>query len=233
MTPLNARTAKTDRRDVPAYQRAEAAHYLRLAPATLRWWVAGRRYRKREGTGFFSPLIRAADSERRVLSFNNLVEAHVLRALRTEHGVPIREVRAALEFAENELKIERLLLRPELRTSAGELFLDHYSELVSLSRSGQIAMRKLLETYLARIDFDARLPIRLFPFVTGERAPDRPIAIDPAIAFGRPVVLRGGISTAAIVARVDAGESVTDIAADYDLDESEIGDALLYEKSAA
>lgn len=33
--------AKTDIRDQPAYTVAEAARYLKLAPATLRSWVAG------------------------------------------------------------------------------------------------------------------------------------------------------------------------------------------------
>lgn len=232
MTPLNARSAKLDRREVPAYPLAEAAHYLRLAPATLRSWIVGRRYPTREGKGFFSPLIRPADPARRILSFNNLVEAHVLRALRTEHGVPIREVRAALQFAESELSIGRLLLSPKLRTSAGELFLDRYTELVSLSRSGQLAMRRLLETYLARVEFDARLPIRLYPFVTGGRTIERPIVIDPSLAFGRPILHGSGISTAAIAARIDAGESVKEVAADYDLNEAEIGEALLYESAA-
>lgn len=232
VTPSHPRTAKHDRRDAGAYPLAEAARYLRLAPATLRSWVVGRPYPKREGKGFFSPLIHPADPEKRILSFNNLVEAHVLHALRTEHGVPIKEVRAALDFAERELNIDRLLLRPELRANAGELFLDHYSELVSLSRSGQLAMRRLLEAYLQRVDFDARLPVRLYPFVTGERTPDRVIAIDPAIAFGRPVVRRSGISTAAIVARIDAGEQIPDIATDYGLNESEIDEALLYESAA-
>ena len=59
-----------------------------------------------------------------------------------------------------------------------------------------------------------------------------PIAIDPKISFGRPVVISRGISTAAIVARIDAGETVADLAADYDLSVAEIDDAVLYERVA-
>jgi hypothetical protein len=33
----------------------------------------------RSGTGHFKQLIEAADAHRHILSFNNLVEAHVLR----------------------------------------------------------------------------------------------------------------------------------------------------------
>jgi len=76
----------------------------------------------------------------------------VLRSLRTEHGVPLDAVRNALRFAERELKIEQLLLREELCTAGGELFLDRYGELVNLSASGQLAMRKIFEAHLGRVE---------------------------------------------------------------------------------
>jgi hypothetical protein len=41
-----------------------------------------------------------------------------------------------------------------------------------------------------------------------------------------------GHSTSTIAERVDAGESVTDIAADYDLAGSDIGQAVVYERAA-
>ena len=40
----------------------------------------------------------------------------------------------------------------------------------------------------------------------------RSIAIDPKIAFGRPIVRRVGVTTAAIVDRIDAGETVAEVA---------------------
>jgi hypothetical protein len=51
---------KTDIRNQPAYSVAEAARYLKVAPATLRSWVAGRPYPKGAGTAHSSPLIRPA-----------------------------------------------------------------------------------------------------------------------------------------------------------------------------
>jgi uncharacterized protein (DUF433 family) len=47
------------------------------------------------------------------------------------------------------------------------------------------------------------------------------------------VVLRKSISTATIAERIDAGESVEDVAADYDLVQTEIEQAALYERAAA
>jgi uncharacterized protein (DUF433 family) len=170
-----------------------------------------------------------------LLSFSNLIEAHVLRSLRTEHGVSVKDLRTALSFAQQTLGIDRLLLRQELRTDAGKVFLDRYGELIDLSASGQLAMRKLLEEHLKRVEWDkTSFPVRLYPFVSGSASNEgRPIAIDPQIAFGRPVVVRKGVSTATIAERIDAGESVEDIAADYDLGQAEIEQAALYERTAA
>jgi uncharacterized protein (DUF433 family) len=165
------------------------------------------------------------------LSFHNLVEAYILRALRTEHNVSIDAVRQAIDFAQKKCSVKRLLLSPELRTAAGEIFLDKYGELINLNRAGQLVMRKLFEAHLKRITWDqANIPSRLYPFVTNDyRNEQKIIVIDPRRGFGRPIVSRRGVSTAVIVERIDAGESEKNIAADYDLRKEEIDSALLYE----
>ena len=169
-----------------------------------------------------------------LLSFSNLIEAHVLRSLRTDHGVPVKALRSALAYAEKTLGIGRLLLRPELRADAGKVFLGRYGELIELTASGQLAMRRLFDGHLKRVDWDlSDFPVRLYPFLwTTAPTEERSIVIDLRIAFGRPVVLRKGISTLAIVERVDAGEPVEDIATDYELGPSEIEQAIVYERAA-
>ena len=223
-----------DNLDVAAYTPAEAARYARLPVSTLRAWALGRQYPTSAGGGHFPPLIRPASRQPPLLSFSNLIEAHVLRSLRTEHGVSVKALRSALAYAEKALRIERLLLRPELRSDAGRLFLDRYGELIELSASGQLAMRRVLEEHLKRVEWDAsRFPARLYPFVSAVApSEERLIAIDPRIAFGRPVLVRKGVSTSAIADRIDAGETVEDIAADYDLGPAEIEQAALYERAA-
>jgi uncharacterized protein (DUF433 family) len=226
--------ATSDLRNQPAYSLAEAARFLKVPAATLRTWTLGRAYPVSAGKGQAQALIRPASARPPLLSFWNLIEAHVLRALRTEHAVALRAVRQAVRYAEKELEIQRLLLSPELRSRAGELFLERYGELINLSRSGQIAMRHLLEAHLARIEWDTgRFPVRLHPFVSREIPnPAMPVVIDPAVQFGRPMVTGRGISTAAIVARIDAGEQPEDLAADYGMTTDEIAQAVLYERAA-
>ena len=233
MTISRRRGAEFDR-DVPAYTPAEAARYVRLPVATLRSWVLGREYPTTQGRADFPPLIRLASRKPPWLSFSNLIEAHVLRSLRAEHGVSVKELRRALSYAEKTLAIDRLLLRPELRADAGKMFLDRYGELIELTASGQLAMRRLFEEHLKRIEWDSsRFPIRLYPFLSASApSAERAIVIDPRIAFGRPVVASRGIGTSTIADRIDAGESVNDIAADYDLAQSDIEQAVVYERAA-
>lgn len=234
MSPSTERIATAaDYREVPAYTISEAARYLRLPAATLRSWVLGREYPTAEGSGQFPPLIHPASRQPPLLSFSNLIEAHVLRALRTEHGVPVKALRSSLAYAEDSLGVDRLLLRPELRTNAGSVFLEKYGQLIDLTASGQLAMKRLFAEHLKRIEWDRSLPIRLYPFLSAVAASEgRPILIDPRISFGRPVLERKAISTSTIAERVDAGESVDDVASDYDLRPAEVEEAIIYERAA-
>ncbi|MEO8452268.1 MAG: DUF433 domain-containing protein [Gemmatimonadota bacterium] len=233
-TPARSTAATIDTRDQPAYSPTEAARYLKVPDATLRSWIIGRPYPKGHGVAHSVALIKPASKQPTLLSFWNLVEAHVLRALRTDHGVALRAVRQALTYAEKSMKIDRLLLRNELRTDAGQLFLQRYGQLINLSASDQLAMRKLFDKHLKRVEWDQwQFPVRLYPFVSSETETIvMPIAIDSTIAFGRPVVKRLGISTSTIADRIDAGESVSELAGDYDLSIAEIEQAVLYERAA-
>ena len=216
--------------DIPVYGFSEAARYLKIAQATLRSWIIGRSYPKDTGAGYFKPLIKISDKKLRLLSFNNLIEAYVLRALRQDHGVSIKSVRTALDYAQSEFNIPRLLLSDDLRTTAGELFLQRYGELINLSKSGQLALRKMLEAHLQRIEWDRKFAIRLYPFIDFDKK--KLIAIDPTMKFGRPFISRKGISTSILVDRIDAGESTEAIADDYELDVNEVEMAILYERAA-
>lgn len=73
--------------------------------------------------------------------------------------------------------------------------------------------------------------VRVYPPYPN-RSALRVIAIDPRIAFGRPVVLRTGVSTRAICGRIRDGESFQEVAADYGLTAREIKHALLFERAA-
>jgi uncharacterized protein (DUF433 family) len=228
-------------RDKPRYTLAQAARYLHLSPATLRSWIRGRSYPRASGAGYFAPLLKTGER----LSFSHLIEAHVLRALRVDQKVTMSAVREALDYAEKEFRIERLLLSQELLTTPGNVFLERYGQLINLGRSGQLAAEQVLKAHLRRIEWDgAGLPARLFPASSMELEAlalsvpvsletRKVIVIDPRISFGRPVVASRAIRTSAIVGRIDAGEPPDTVAQDYRLEPYEIEAAILYERSAA
>lgn len=215
-----------DPRDIAVYTVAEASRYLGIPPPTLRSWVAGQSYTEALGRPYFDRLFTAPEYDPPRLSFNNLIEAHVLRALRIKHKVSVRAAREAIRFAEKKLNLTRLFLSLELRTGAKELLLEKYGELINLNKSGQMAMKTMLDEHVGRIEVDQlNVPARLFP---SERAA-KIIVIDPRISFGRPVVASRNISTAAIVDRINVGETVEDIAADYKITREEIYETITYE----
>lgn len=221
--PMHGTIALLDPNELPRYSVPEAAHYLRISKATLKSWIAGRNGR--------SLLIHRPDPKSPDLSFSNLIEAHVLLALRTEYGVKMKEVRTALDYARRTLRIDRVLLSPDLRAIRGNVFIEKLNELTNLGKGGQAAMPEILGAYLERIDWNVKgLPVRIFPLTRPEKLDSpRILAIDPKIAFGRPVVNRRAITTSVLAERFRAGESTADLANDYDLEVFEVEEALRYE----
>lgn len=217
-----------DPRELPAYGIVEAAHYLQIPPATIRSWVVGRYYPTQSGKRFFKPIIVLPDKARPLLSFMNLVEAHILDAIRRQHEVQLQKVRAALEYLNSKFPSKHPLADQKFETDGLDLFVERYGELINISQEGQLAVRKLIQAHLSRIERDAiGIPISLYPF-TRRRALDEPkaIVIDPYVSFGRPVLVGTGIATAIVAERYKAGESMDDLADDYGRRRSEIEEAI-------
>ena len=96
-------------------------------------------------------------------------------------------------------------------------------------------MPEILGAYLERIEWDvAGAPLRMFPLTRpGQLHSPKLLAINPQIAFGRPVVERRAIKTSIIAERFNAGESVSELAEDYDLEVFEVEEAIRYETPLA
>src|SRR5437016_13639726 len=91
-----------DVRELPAYGVAEAAHYLLVPRATLRSWVAGMSYGSDGERRFFKRVIQPAATSPVALSFINLIEAHVLAAIRRRHRVHMRAVQRTVDSLQQE-----------------------------------------------------------------------------------------------------------------------------------
>lgn len=217
-----------DPRKLPSYGIAEASHYLRVPLATLRSWIRGRPYPVTSGSRKSKPVIILPDSTKPLLSFMNLAEVHVLDAITKKHRVRLQSVRKALDYLEKEFNSKSPLIENSFQTDGKSLFVEKLGNLINATDQGQLVMKEAIEAYLSRIEYDAQgLAAKLYPF-TRKRTYDEPknIVIDPRIAFGRPVVAGTGICTAVIAERYKAGESVKDLASDYNRTFDEIEEAI-------
>ena len=216
---------------MPAYSIPEAAHYLQMPPSTLRWWAKGWAYRTEAGERFSSPLIvlpALSDKGPLLLSFVNVVEAHVLDALRRGHLIAMHKVREALSYLEAHFPSAHPLADQTFETNGIDLFIEKYGQLINISQDGQLAMRTILRVYLSRIERDtAGVPVKLYLFTRARQA-DEPkvVAIDPYVSFGRPVLVGTGIPTAVIAERYKAGESIQALAEDYERPSHDIEEAI-------
>lgn len=217
-----------DPRREPAYTVSEAAHYLQIPIATLRSWTVGRPYPVQGGKRFFEPVIVAASLHPAMLSFVNLVEAHMLDAVRREYTVSLPTVRRAIAYLRKELGSKHPLAEQKFETDGKELFIRKLGVLITVSKDGQKAMPEILSAYLKRIEWDVQgLAARLYPF-TRRRSLIQPrvILIDPRVSFGRPVLAGTGIRTELIAERYKAGDSMDELAKDYDRNRAEIEEAV-------
>lgn len=229
-------SARPDPREVPAYGLAEAARYLNIPHATLRSWVAGRAYPVADGEKFFPPIIEIADRKHRLLSFINLVEAHVLDAIRRrEHRIQLPKIRQAISYLRQKFNSRHPLVDQQLETDGLDLFVEKYGHLINISQEGQLAMREMLQTFLRRIERDSHgVPIKLYLFARrGDKDEPLNVVVDPAISFGRPTLAGTNIPTSVLAERFKAGDSAEELAEDYGRPRQEIEEAIRYELKAA
>ena len=224
---------KFDARFAPAYGVSEAARYLNIPPSTLRSWISGVRYHSDRRN--FEPVIIVPPAEIVQLSFVNLVEAHVLVALRRVHKVRLQDIRVALDTLEKQFPEQPHPLAFEtFATDGKDLFLKHIGQLINLSRRGQLEMEEVIDMYLHRIEYDTGGPVILYPFTRSSFQEDgqpKAVLMNPYISFGRPVLAGRGVPTELVFERFNAGELIDALAKDDGRKRWEIEEAIRYESA--
>lgn len=166
------------------------------------------------------------------LSFTNLVEAHILRTIRDGYQVKLDKVRTALDYMIQQFGTTHPLVMKRFQTDGVDLFVDEMKLLVNVSRSGQLVMRDTLKGLLTRVEWDANgLATRFFPIIKAvpDSKNDKIIFLDPSIRFGKPVIAGKGVPTDIIAELYNAGDSIDDIADEYDCTPLQIKTAIHFE----
>lgn len=230
-----------DPREVAAYNPVQVARWFRVPPATVRAWASGQKYQRAGTRGFFRPVIEATrlgapKASPLAFSFINLVELHVLSALRRTHEIPLPKIRKSISYlAERFPHVKHPLADLDLLTDGLDVWLEELGALVAVSRGGQLGIRDVVAAYLKRVEREGGRAVRLYPFTRPDLEEQQPYAVlvDPEVAFGRPTLAGTGISTRIIAGRFEAGESLESIARDYDKSREELEEALRWERRAA
>ncbi len=216
-----------DVREHPRYSVNEAADYLGVSPTTLHRWI----FEPADGK---APLIKLADERRGLLSFYNLVEAYVLVSVR-RRGVTMRRMRVGVEYVQNHVGGPHPLASFEFATSHKDMFVQKIEgQTVNASRYGQPVLGDILKKYLrgikrAKLD---KMPIEIRPLNRGTLVPS-PVVINPYVSSGSPVIKGTGIIASTVWKRAKGGESLPELAEDYDLKLSAIQTVVNYFDAAA
>ena len=203
--------------DQPAYSCLQAAQYVGVPYATLRSW---------SGTdGLIVP------SGHSGYTFDNLAEAHVLKAMRKIHNLPFQRIRKALKELARKRHTDHPLLDESFETDGVDLCIREDGDVVNLSRHSQKEFREFVSLYLQRVDRNAEGRVTsLHPFIADDIGYEpKTISISPAVSFGKPVITGTGISTSVIVGRFHARDSMLDLATEYEVSISVLEDAIRWE----
>lgn len=222
-----------DKRFEPLYALTEAARLTRLPRQTMRNWVTGYRYAAAGKVVRAKRVIRAERKPEPILSFINLVEGVALAGFR-EAGVSMQRVRRAVEYVRREMKTDHPLASERILTDGIDLFW-HFQEknrdvahLVNISRAGQKVFPEAVMRYLHEMEWGKDLfAARWWP--GSGFAKEGAVVVDPARAFGAPVIARTGIRTEDVFHRFRGGEPIRDLVEDYGLTVEQIEAAIRLE----
>jgi len=228
MEPLRTldppRALDPHRIDQPAFTPAAIARYLRLPLRTLRWWALG--------TTVHEPPLRIADSQEHLMSFRNVVEIHVLKAVvGDERGhVPLAVVRGILSGLGEQLGSEHPLSDARMDTYGKEFLAASLGALAHGTREGYRALSATLALHLGRIVRDGSgEPTRLLLFTRPGPSGPGHVMMDPEVRGGQPCLTDTDVTTSALAARFKAGEPVLGLARDCGRSHEEIEEAIRYE----
>jgi uncharacterized protein (DUF433 family) len=216
--------------DREMFTEAEAARLLRVPQRTLNHWLEGDTYRGR----VYRPVIRVEPRGGHAgVTWAEFVEAGLLREYRQTHRVPMAELRAFIDQVRREYGVPYPLAHERPYVSGKELLakaqdaagLDADLCLVATVR-GQYVLTPAADAFYKRVTWEGDEAIAWRP----HDDPLSPVIMQPGLRAGRPAIK--GISTEVVWEHEQAGETVGDIAADFDLSEEDIRWALAYETSA-
>lgn len=204
-----------------------------MNPRTLDTWVHG--YERRPNGRRMvkqGPIITSVHPalNQRSIPFIGLVEATVVEAFRRT-GLPMQRIRVALKILALQGELEHPLASQRLYSDGANVLYnyaknegDKQLSLLTLTEvtTGQCVFHDVIRRYLTRIKYSDKWATELIVPVTERQI----LLVRPSVAAGDPIFMNGGAPLSAIRSRVQAGENVESVAADYGVPPDDIDEAL-------
>jgi len=221
-----------------AYTVSQAARLAKTTPQTVRRWLLGYDAAGHRMVPVFGNKQQQFQEAGFLVSFLELIEVVVVARFRhglaSGHPVPLDRLRQAHAYARRAFDLPYPFASLNLRESGGHIlhqFDEHNPDgpRLALDLQGQWELPGIVRSELQQMDFDTDHPqqdpfaLRWFP-----QGRSVPIVVDPHIAAGRPTIYRRGITVETIAQRFHHGESVQDIADDYEIGRDLVEEALRY-----
>lgn len=194
---------------------AETSSYLEIPSSTLTSWL--------KGTAAGTPLVHQVEPARKgqpSVPFIAVAEAHVLRSLRSL-GLRMSEIREAAAAVRNAFDTPYGLVSKRIATDGVDIFVEHGFGDLRRARDGQAPIHEVVSEYLRYLtweaddDFPSSLRLRQYPDSV-------PVVIDPRFGRGLPVIAANRVPVKAVTDLWEAGESVEDIAYEFDMSAEQV-----------
>lgn len=213
------------------YTVPDVSHILGLPLVKLRRWVnvissvGGVVSEDVTSYGLSKKSIHGQAREKHV-DFLTLIELFTICQLR-DAGVRFAEIRAARNELKEEFQTDHPFALRGLLSDGRKIAKEvSQADLLILNAQGQRGFGAVLKDFFERIDFEqaSQLAGRYYPC-----GKESAVVVDPRISFGRPVVKGTAIATETLLSLYRGGETPELIAAQFEIEESAVRDALTFE----
>lgn len=199
------------------YDVVEAARLIRATPATVQRWGQTKRTRG----ALVEPSLDG------LYSFHDLISLVVVAQLARERHLPLPVIANGIRTLEQDLQTPRPLAHVEVRdnlaTVGRAFFARRGGEWRDIGKGGQGAFQDMLVTDLRRVEYGDDKLAAIW-------RPRDGVWLNPRVQAGAACLDNTRIPTATVVQIINSGDTVYDVAGDYDLDLDEVIAAVEFEK---
>lgn len=202
------------------YSFPRAAQLTGIPAQSLRRWASGRSAPEglTAAKGVIDLDLPDVDDER-ALSFLNLIELKLIGEFR-RHNLSLQYIRRVVDVLQDSYSLEHPLACRRLMTDGRSIFaeIDEMGEFACIEIAGRrpnhFVMEDVVRPFFHHIEFYEETDLAKCWFPAGKQGG---IVVDPLVAFGEPLLVNYGISTAILAALAKAGDSVERIAEWYEV----------------